>query len=147
MPLESDRAAFHTALSAWGNGDPEGLLKYFADDIVSVVNIDGAAVPYGASTEGKPAIRARLELLLATLEINAFIIEQVVHEEEFCRASIVGNYRHKATGERLDIKFRIRGLLRDGLIVRIEQHCDEAYVIAFERFVTHLGAAARAKEE
>lgn len=146
MSLEAERAAFRAALTAWGNGDLEGMLRYFADDIVDVINVDGAEVPYGASTEGKPAMRARLELLLATFDVNAFVVEQVVHEAEFCRAMVLGYYRHKATGERLDIKFRLRGLLREGLIVRLEEHYDEAYILAFQRFVTHLEAAARAKQ-
>jgi ketosteroid isomerase-like protein len=147
MSLESERAAFRAAHAAWANSDLEGFLNLVSDDLTYSVNVDGLEVPYAASAEGKPAVRARLRLLLDTFVINAFIVEQLVHEAAFSRSTVLGYYRHKATGERLTIRLRFRGWVRDGLVLRLEEHHDAAYIEAFQRFVTHLQAAANATEE
>jgi len=52
--------------------------------------------------------------------------------------------RHRATGERLCVRLRLRYWVEDGLIVRAEEHLDAQYIEAFQRFVFHMeNAAAR----
>jgi ketosteroid isomerase-like protein len=143
MSLIEERIAFHRAHLAWGDNDFDAFMALIADDIVYTVNVDGHEVPYAASAEGKDEVRQRLQLLLDTFVVNAFVVENLVHEREFSRSNVLGYYKHKKTGERLDIKLRFRGWVKDGLLTRIEEYHDAAYIEAFQRFVTHLQNAAQ----
>lgn len=51
---------------------------------------------------------------------------------------IVGHYTHRNAGEELRVRVRFRDWLRDGLIARIDEHHDAAYVEAFQCFVFNL---------
>lgn len=143
MAIADERAAFHLAHLAWGAGDFDGFMALIADDIVYTVNVDGEQLPYAASTVGKEQVRQRMLLLLDTFVVNAFVMEHLVHEPTYSRSSVLGYYTHKKTGEYLEIKIRFRGWVKDGLITRLEEYHDAAYVEAFHRFVTHLQAAAQ----
>lgn len=144
MRIADKKTAFYRAHVAWGLSDLEGYLAFLTEDVVHTVNLEGQGVPYAIGTEGKSALRPRLQLLLDTFVINAFVVESVVHEAEFSRSQVLGYYRHRKTGERLDMKMRFRAWRRDALFYRIEEYYDAAYLAAFERFATHLQAAADA---
>lgn len=146
MATDQERSAFYLAHLAWGAGDFEGFMALLADDIVYTVNLDGTEMPYAASTVGKDQVRLRMLLLLDTFVVNAFVMEYLVHEPDYSRSSVLGYYKHKKTGERLDIRLRFRGWVKDGLITRLEEYHDTAYVEAFHRFVTHLQNAAQSGE-
>lgn len=143
ISLEEERSAFRRAHVVWNDGDIEGLLSLMSDDIVYSVNVDG--IPYAASAIGKHDLRARLQILLDTFVIDAFVAESIVHEPEFSRSTVLGYYKHKKTGERLDIKVRFRVWMRDNVIFRMEENHDAAYIEAFERFVRYLGQTVEAK--
>ncbi len=142
MSGAEERAVFHEAHLAWAAGDVARLLSLMTEDILHLVNVDGMAVPYAMSAVGKNDVADRLELLLATFEVMTFDIEHVVHEAESSRSLVHGVYRHRKTGEILDIKLRFRGWMRDGLLARIEETLDARYIEAFERMVFHLQTAA-----
>jgi len=142
MSLENERAAFHQAHLAWADGDFERFMSFIDDDIVYTVNVDGYQVPYASSAVGKDEVRWRLQLLLDTFFVAAFVVESLVHEPELSRTTVLGFYKHKQTGERLEVKVRFLGWVRNGLLTRIEEYHDAAYVESFERFVRHLQDAA-----
>lgn len=144
MPVEEGRSAFYRAHIAWGAADFDGFMSLIDEDIIYLVNVDGLAVPYASSAVGKEDVRQRFQLLLDTFVVEAFIVESLVHEAEYSRSVVLGRYQHKKTGERLEIKIRFLGWVRDGLITRIEEYHDAAYIEAFARFVAHLQAAAEA---
>jgi ketosteroid isomerase-like protein len=137
-----EREAFYRAHLAWNDGDFELFMSFLAEDIVYEVNVNGLEVPYAASAFGKVAVRERLQLLLDTFVVNAFVVESLVHEADRSRSVVQGYYKHKKTGERLDIRVRFVGWVENGLITRLEEHHDAAYIEAFQRFVAHLEAAA-----
>ncbi len=141
MSLEEERAVFRLAHLRWNDGDLDGFMDCLADDIVYMVNVAG--VPYAADAVGKDEVRARLQLLLDTFVVNAFVIERLVHEADSSRSTVLGYYKHKKTGERLDIRPRFRGWVKDGLLTRIEEQHDAAYIEAFERFVRYLEQSAQ----
>lgn len=143
MALADERKIVETAHRLWGDGDLEGFLACFTDDIVYNVNVDGQKVPYAASAVGKDAVRQRLQLLRDTFDIQAFVIESIVHAPDCTRTRVLGYYKHKRTGERLDIFLHFHCHVGDGLINRIDENHDAAYVEAFQRFVTYLEAAAK----
>ncbi len=142
MSVAEERSVFLRAHHAWGDGDMDTFLTYLAEDILYTVNVDGLSVPYASSAVGKEDVRQRLQLLLDTFVVNAFVVETLVHETDHSRTIVLGYYKHKRTGERLDIKVRFHGWVENGLIKRLEEYHDAAYVEAFERFVRYLEAAA-----
>jgi ketosteroid isomerase-like protein len=142
MSVADERAVFHEAHMAWAAGDVARLLSLMTEDILHLVNVDGMAVPYAMSAVGKSDVADRLALLLDTFEVKAFDIENIVHDVEYSRSLVHGVYRHRRTGEMLDIKLRFRGWVRDGLLARIEETLDARYIEAFERMVFHLQTAA-----
>ncbi|MBN9264715.1 MAG: hypothetical protein J0I75_09135 [Hyphomicrobium sp.] len=57
MSIHHERAAVHRALERWAAGDLEGALAQFSEDILYIVNVDGLAVPFVASSLGKEDLR------------------------------------------------------------------------------------------
>lgn len=143
MSLDRDRAPVRRALERWAAGDLEGALAQFSDDILYLVNVDGLAVPFVSSTLGKEDLRQRLQLIKSTFHEERFEITSVVHEADHTRALVTVENRHRATGERLCVRLRLRYRVEDGRIVRAEEHLDAQYVEAFQRFVFHMENAAR----
>ncbi len=113
-------------------------MELFDEDVTYAVNVDGMQVPYAMSAFGKSDVRDRLALLLQTFEVTTFDVENVAHEKDHSRALVHGIYRHKATGEILDVRIRFKAWYRDGLILRAEEIQDGRYIEAFERFVFHM---------
>ena len=144
MSREQDAAVFRQAVRYWNDGNLEGVLSLIADDIVHVVNVDALEIPWVSSAEGKPALTARLMLIAATFVINAFIVESLVQERDDIRATVLVYHTHRKTGEPLDVKVRFRVRVRDGLIVRMDEFLDAAYIDAFNRFVKSLEETAQA---
>jgi hypothetical protein len=65
-----------------------------------------------------------------------------VHEAAYSRSSVLGFYKHKKSGARLEIKIRFTAYFRGDLMERVEEVHDASYIEAFQRFVTYLQAAS-----
>lgn len=141
-PSPAERSVVVLAHERWAKGDLDGFIDLLTEDIAYDVNVEG--IPYAASANGREVVRARLQLLLDTFEVQAFVIEHLVHDETCTRSRVLGFYKHRKTGERLDIKVSFIAHVENGLISRLQEIHDAAYVEAFERFVKHLEAAAAA---
>jgi ketosteroid isomerase-like protein len=142
MPSPDDRSVFVRAHEAWAAGDFEGFLSLLDDDIIYIVNVDGMQVPYAMSAVGKTDVQDRLQLLLDTFVVTKFAPEKMVDEAEHSLSVVHGVYRHKKTGEILDIKLRFRAWIANGLITRLEEIHDARFIEAYERFVFHMQNAA-----
>ena len=138
MSLAEQRSAFVRAHQAWEAGDLDSFLSLLADDITYIVNVDGMQVPYAMSAVGKTDVQDRLQLILDTFVVTKFTPESIVHVADHSRSVVHGIYRHKATGEILDIKLRFRAWVEDGLVTRMEEILDGRYIEAYERFVFHV---------
>jgi ketosteroid isomerase-like protein len=143
MPSSSERAAFESAHIRWAAEDLEGFLEHLTEDILYTVNVDGLAVPYASSALGKEDVRQRLQLLLLTFSVDKFEPVSIVSEADGWRSVVIGHYTHHKTREVLRVRVRFRVWFRDGLIWRMDEHHDAAYVEAFQRFVFHIENAAR----
>lgn len=142
MSLPAERAAVLEAHLAWEAGNFPRFMSLIAEDILYIVNVDGMSVPYAMSAVGKTDVAQRLQLLLDTFDVTTFAVEHLVHEPESTRTRVHGVYRHKKTGETLDIRVRFRCWVQHGLLVRVEETHDARYIEAFERMVFHLQQAA-----
>jgi ketosteroid isomerase-like protein len=143
MSLEEDGAVFRQAVRNWSDGNLDGVLALLGDDVVHTVNVDALKIPWASSAVGKADVSARLKLIIDTFVVDAFVIENLVYEEEELRAAVLGYHVHRKTGERLDVRLRFRVRVRDGLIVRLDEFLDAAYIDAFERFVRYLSRPRR----
>ncbi len=142
MSSPSERAAYEQAHIRWAASDIEGFLELFTEDVLYNVNVDGLAVPYASSALGKEDVRQRLQFLLHVFTVDRFEPEILVEEGDHWRSLVIGHYTHRKTGEVLKVRIRFRVWFRDGLISRMDEHHDAAYVEAFQRFVFHLQNAA-----
>lgn len=143
MSLDVDRAAFHLVHERWAVGDLDGVMQLFHEDVLHLINVDGFAVPYAASSYGKEDLRLRLQLVLDAFYVDKFEIESYVHEPESSRSVVTTHKTHKRTGERLWERLRFRYWFKDGLIVRVEERHDAPYIEAFQRLVSHMQNSAR----
>jgi ketosteroid isomerase-like protein len=143
MSQEEEIAVFRRAVRCWSDEDFESTVALLADDIVHTVNVDALQIPWVSSAEGKANVSARLKLIADTFVINAFVLETITYEEGEIRATVLGYHVHRKTRERLDVRVRFRVRVRDGLIVRIDEFLDAAYIEAFQRFVSYLEQTAK----
>lgn len=137
MPIETERAAFHLVHERWAAGDLDAVMQLFHDDVLHLINVDGVAVPYAASSYGKEDLRLRLQLVIDAFFIDKFEIESYAHMPEFSRSVVVTHKTHKKTGERLCERLHFRYWFKGGLIMRVEERHDAAYIEAFQRLVVH----------
>lgn len=138
MDHTSDRIRnlFVEAHQAWATGRFEELLRFLHEDVTYIVNVDGQQVPYAMSAVGREDVRDRLQLLLDVFDVTRFELLNVFPERAHITSLVHGVYRHRATGEILDIKVRFRAQYSlGGDIVLIEEIHDDRYIEAFERFV------------
>lgn len=143
MSVPAEFAAFEQAHIRWAASDLEGFLTLFTEDILYTVNVDGLAVPYASSALGKEDLRQRLQLLLDTFTVDLFKPDRIVAEGDHYRSVVEASYTHKTTAEVLSVRIRFRVWFRSGLIYRMDEHHDAAYVEAFQRFVFHMQNAAK----
>jgi len=121
---------------AWTHRDLDAALSFMTEDVVHILNIDGTIAPYFASVEGKPALRKKLQLLCDTFEFHAVTNDSLRGDDGRAAASFKFNYRHIPSRQRLTGRFRFVIYLRDGMICRIDEIHDAAYVEAFIRLVS-----------
>lgn len=143
MSQDEEIAVFRRAVRCWSEEDLEGAVALLDDGIVHTVNVDALQIPWVSSAEGKVNVSARLNLIADTFVVNAFVIEALAYDDGEIRATVLGYHMHRKTRERLDVRVRFRVRVRDGLIVRIDEFLDAAYIEAFQRFVTYLEQSAQ----
>jgi hypothetical protein len=126
-----------------GQGRVDEFVAFMHAEIEYIVNVDGQQVPYVMSALGCEDLRARLNMLFDTFEVLDYNILDIVPDRDRVTTFVHGKYRHKRTGETLDIRFMIRVWCNDdGLVTRIEEIHDAPYLEAFQRFTIFLESAA-----
>ncbi len=134
---------FREVHNLMGQGRVDEFVSFMHEGIEYIVNVDGQQVPYVMSALGREDLRDRLNLLFDTFDVLDYIVQDIVPETDRVTTFVRGKYRHKATGETLDIRFLVRVWCNDdGLVTRIEEIHDAPYLEAFERFMIFLEGAA-----
>lgn len=131
-------AIVEAAHEAWNNGDIEGMLASYVDDLVSITNTGPDGRPM--VIEGKKAFRACFEPILSVLDtktsITAFQLEGTTARIHF------NTYlRHAATGFEMTGTYREICTFRGNKIWKIEDFHDAARMSAFWKLI---GASAPA---
>lgn len=134
LEQETERV-FRAAVSAWANRDLDAVMSMTADNVVRFINVDGEQVPFAASVVGKEELRAKLQLMLDTFEFGAFVTDFLKIEGAVARSRIMIIFRHVASGEILNTRFRLVIEHSEGKIVRMDEFHDPFYLEAFMRLV------------
>ncbi len=130
------RRIFERAATAWSNYQLEQALSFMSEDVEHTLNVDGELVPFAASVKGKAAMRTKLQMVLDTFEIGAYVTDHIVVRGEMLRANMKIIYIHRASGERLITRFRFVIRQRNGLMEQIDEFHDAAYLEAFMRYAS-----------
>lgn len=130
------RCVFERAATAWSNYQLEQTLSFMSEDVEHTLNVDGELVPFAASVKGKAAMRKKLQLVLNTFEIGAYVTDHIAVRGDWLRANMKIVYIHRASGERLITRFRFVIRQRNGLMEQIDEFHDAAYLEAFMRYAS-----------
>lgn len=137
---------FREVHNLMAEGRVDEFVSFMHEDIEYIVNVDGQQVPYVMSALGREDLRDRLNLLFETFDVLDYAVEDIAPEPDRVTTFVRGLYRHKATGQTLDIRFRVRVWCNgDGLSTRIEEIHDAPYLEAFQRFMIYLEDKANPK--
>lgn len=135
---QTDTNALRTArdaLAAYATGNFDGFLKLLADRVEYNLYLDESIVPFAGTAEGKFDFVTRLADMHRYFEYILFRpTEPRAHEDGF-HASVEFVYRHRATGEILDGRFRLVIQVANGLVYRIREFHDAERIQAFFRLV------------
>lgn len=118
------------AYAAFGRGDIQALLGYFADDIVWM-GVYGAAahVPTAGERRGKAAVAEFFKLVAANITFSRFEPKQFVASGD--KVVALGHYTATTplkTG--FDSDFAMVFTLRDGKVAHFQEFCDVAAINA-----------------
>ena len=122
--------------------EPERALPLMAPDVVSTMNVDGAAVPMGGDIVGRAEVLAKLSKFRQVFEIVDYRPRIYAAEGDTVRSRVNLLLRHRLSGETLICKKRTVYTIRDGLIIRVDEYVDQAMMETFMRMVSMLGAEA-----
>lgn len=122
-------------VTAYAAGDYATLGTLLSDDIVYVLYLDQADYPFAGETQGRDVLMERFRLIHGLFEYVLFRPFTFRARKDTAHTQVEFIYRHRATGEVLDGRFRLVLTVRDGLVCRIEEYHDAARVEAFARLI------------
>jgi ketosteroid isomerase-like protein len=130
------------AHEAWNNGDIDGMLESYVDDMVSITNTgpDGRQVVI----EGKKAFRSRFEPVLSVLDTKISIAAFHL-EGKTARIRFRTYLRHYATGFEMTGTYREICTFRGNRIWKIEDFHDAARMTAFWKLISATAPALAAR--
>jgi len=127
------KSVLDAAHRAWSDGDVQGVLANYVDDLVYFCNTGG--VNGGPLTiEGKAGLEAFLDSVV-TVAQSMSVIESFQFDVGIGRARIACFIRHRKTGHTLSGSYRQIVSFRGSLICRVEEFHDAARMAAFWRLV------------
>jgi ketosteroid isomerase-like protein len=129
---EAAHAVIEAAHEAWNNGNVEGMLAAYVDDLTYVSNTG----PDGQSLviNGKADFRARFEPIMSIVEAKTFI-EDFRFLGTTARIRFSTYVRHRETGHELTGTYREVCTFRGLKICKIEDFHDAARMAAFWQLV------------
>jgi ketosteroid isomerase-like protein len=121
--------------AAWGAGDIDAALSLIADDAVYELHISNEVLPFGGEAVGRDAIETALQRIRADWDYILYRPLALAGVGDIVRFQVEFMYRHRASGQVLNGRFRLVMRIEDGLIKRADEYHDRAKVEAFMRMV------------
>ena len=135
-PAETVRALWR----AWQKRDKAATLALLADNIVFALFVPQEVLPFGGETVGKASVSDRLQTILDQFDTLSYEGKVKRTQGDTVHGMVAYRFRHKVTGESIDGVMRHVIQVRDGRIVKLDEHHDIALVRAFMRLVSHSAA-------
>lgn len=122
-----------TLLWRWRD-DPAGCMATFIDrDIVYTLNVSPDALILGGETCGWDAVNAKMMGMREVFDYLVYRPRVLAVRGEEVRARVEFLFRHRRSGELLSGQMRSVFLVRNELIVRIDEYVDAPLVESFMR--------------
>ena len=121
-----------TLLWRWRD-DPAGCMKLVGPEIVYSLNVSPDALMLGGETRGWDAVYAKMMGIREVFDYLVYRPRVLAVRGEEVRARIEFVFRHKRSGELLSGQMRSVFLVRDELIVRVDEYVDAPLVESFMR--------------
>lgn len=123
-----------SAIATYARGDVEGMLSSVAEDVEYALYLEESELPFAGTSVGKDVLRTRINMMQDAFDYILFrlfpgrVVDRTMHNQvEFM-------YRHRASGEILDGRFRFLLTVGDaGLVTHIAEYHDAERVKAFMR--------------
>jgi ketosteroid isomerase-like protein len=121
--------------AAWEAGDIEAALSFIADDAVYELHVSNEVLPFGGEAVGHAAIETALRRIRADWDYILYRPMALAGAGDIVRFQVEFMYRHRASGQVLNGRFRLVMRIENGLIKRADEYHDRAKVEAFMRLV------------
>jgi ketosteroid isomerase-like protein len=121
--------------AAWAQGNTEDAIAHLAEDAVYALHISGDVLAHGGEHIGREKIATVLRTIREEFEYILYRPLQLTADSDTVRYQVEFMYRHRASGEVLNGRFRMVMQVKDGFIVRTDEYHDRAKVEAFMRLV------------
>jgi ketosteroid isomerase-like protein len=118
---------------AWAAGDIDAAMAVVGEDAVYRLHLSNDVLPFGGVTEGKTALEATLRKVREDFDYILYRPMSLNADGETVRFQVEFMYRHRASGQTLEGRFRHVMTVREGRIVCTEEYHDRAKVEAFMR--------------
>ncbi len=128
---------------AWQAGDLEGALAHCAPDVVYALHLDENADEHGGCWVGLDEVRTVLSRLRERFEFEVFRPTIMGVSGDTVRQRVEFTGIHKASGERMSLRYRLVFIVRKGKIFQADEFHDAAMLQAFFRLVASKGYAAK----
>jgi ketosteroid isomerase-like protein len=119
--------------AAWAEGDIDKAISFVAKDSVYALHISGEALPHGGETVGRDNIGGALRRVREDFEYILYRPFKLTADGDTVRFQVEFMYRHRESGEKLEGRFRMVMVVKDGKLVRTDEYHDRAKVEAFMR--------------
>ena len=129
----SAREILDAAHAAWSEGNVEGVLAQYVDDLIYWCNT-GAPNGTALTIVGKAELRAFLQTIAEVAE-SVSVSDYFRYRDGLGRAKIDCYIRHKKSGLMLCGSYRQVVTFRDQKISRLEEYHDAARMAAFWRLI------------
>jgi len=117
--------------AVWGGERFEDALEFLHPDVVYSLNVTETLSPFAGATRGREAFAQAMRTAREHFEFVLFRPMHYVIEGEHARNQVEFMYRHRASGEMLQGRYRSVWRVQNGLIVSLTEYADTALIAAF----------------
>ena len=117
----------------WALGNIENAIAYIAEDAVYALHISGDVLSHGGEHVGRQKIATVLKKVREEFEYILYRPLQLTADGDTVRFQVEFMYRHRESGEKLEGRFRMVMVVKDGKLARTDEYHDRAKVEAFMR--------------
>lgn len=116
---------------AWTNQNIERALSYVAENVEWRMHIDQQTIGFAGIAKGREGLRQRMDDALTVYELVAFDVKYIDFVGQNARTQVRADYRHRASGQILDLTIRSVFRVVAKEIVEVDEYHDADRIRAF----------------